>query len=172
MSIAQNGSTFTELILQGNKHMTDNKPFILQKERRLRTRWQIPKSLDANVIVLTQQEAGDVPNEAPEQYLQGRLGNICDLGAQIIVEAACWEMLRTNQKVKLQLDISSSEIEIKTEATGRVRYIVPDEQDNKIKLGIKFSEFELSADTKKAIHQVCEAVGACPECKFDECPNL
>lgn len=152
--------------------MTDNKPSVLQKERRLRTRWQIPKSLDANVTVWIQQGEGDVPNEAPEQYLKGCLGNICDLGAQIIVEAACWELLRTNQKVKLQLDISSSEIKIKTEATGRVRYIVPDEQDNKIKLGIKFSEFKLNADTQKAIHQICEAVGACPECKFDECPNL
>jgi hypothetical protein len=88
------------------------------------------------------------------------------------VEAACWEQLRTNQKVRLQLDISSGETQIKTEATGRVRYIVPDEQDNRIKLGIKFSEFKLNADTKRAIQQVCEDVGACPDCKFDECTNL
>jgi hypothetical protein len=152
--------------------MTDNKPFVLKKERRLRTRWQIPKSLDAKVTVWTQQEAGDDRNETPEQHWQGCLSNICDLGAQIIVEAVCWEQLRTNQKVRLQLDISSGETEMKTEATGRVRYILPDEQDNRIKLGIKFSEFKLNADTKRAIHQVCEAIRRCPECKFDECTNL
>ena len=49
---------------------------------------------------------------------------------------------------------------------------MPDEQDNRIKLGIEFSEFELNADTKKAIHQVCESVGSCSECKFDECTKL
>jgi hypothetical protein len=152
--------------------MTDKKPSVQQKERRLRTRWQIPKSLDAKVTVWTQQEAGDDRNEVPEQHWQGCLSNICELGAQIIVEAVCWEQLRTNQKVRLQLYISSSETQIKTEATGKVRYIVPDEQDNRIKLGIKFSEFKLNAKTKRAIRQVCETVGSCPECKFDECPNL
>jgi hypothetical protein len=103
---------------------------------------------------------------------QGCLGNICEAGAQIIVDADCWEQLHTNQRIKLQLDISSSETEVKTEATGQVRYIVPDEQDNRIKLGIEFSESALNADTKRAIQQVCEGVEHCPECKFDECPNL
>lgn len=152
--------------------MTDNKPYVQQKERRLRNRWPIPKSLDAKVTIWTQQGAEDGRNEAPEQYWQGCLGNICEAGAQIIVNADCWERLRTNQRVKLQLDISSSETEIQTEATGQVRYMVPDEQENRIRLGIEFSESALSADAKRAIHQVCEVVEPCPECKFDECPNL
>ncbi|MBW8038984.1 MAG: hypothetical protein FVQ85_03180 [Planctomycetes bacterium] len=152
--------------------MTDNKPSVQQKERRLRNRWLIPKSLDAKVTIWTQQRAGDGRNETPEQYWQGCLGNICEAGAQIIVDADCWERLRTNQRVKLQLDISSSETEIQTEVTGQVRYMVPDEQDNRIKLGIEFSESALNADTKRAIHQVCEDVEPCPECTFDECPNL
>ncbi|MHC4084870.1 MAG: PilZ domain-containing protein [Planctomycetota bacterium] len=152
--------------------MTDKKPSVQQKERRLRNRWQIPESLDAKATVWIQQGEEDGRNETPEQYWQGCLGNICEAGAQIIVDADCWERLRTNQRIKLQLDISSSETEIKTEATGQVRYIVPDEQDNRIKLGIEFSESELNTDTKRAIHQVCEGIEHCPECKFDECPNL
>ena len=87
--------------------MTDNKPSVLQKERRLRTRWQIPKSLDANVTVWIQQGEGDVPNEAPEQYLKGCLGNICDLGALFIVVADCWELLRKIHMLNLKLYISS-----------------------------------------------------------------
>ncbi len=75
-------------------------------------------------------------------------------------------------RIKLKLDISSSKTEIKTEATGHVRYIMPDEQNNRIKLGIKFSETSLNDVTKRAIHQICESVEHCPECKFDECPNL
>ena len=152
--------------------MTDNKLSIQQKERRLKTRWQIPKSLDAKVIVCTQQGAGDVRKEAPEQCWQGCLSNICELGVQIMVEVVCWEQLRTNQSVKLQFDISSSETEIKTEVIGQVKYIVPDEQDNRIKLGIEFLESELNADTKQAIHRISEFSGSCPECKFDECPNI
>lgn len=152
--------------------MTDNKPSVQQKERRLRNRWQIPESLDAKVTVCIQQGEEDGRDETPEQYWQGCLGDICEAGAQIIVDADCWEQLRTNQRIKLQLDISSSETEIKTEATGHVRYIVPDEQDNRIKLGIEFSESELNGDIKRAIHQVCKVVEHCPECKFDECPNL
>ncbi len=152
--------------------MTDNKPSVQQKERRLRNRWPIPKSLDAKVTLRTQQGAEDGRNETPEQCWQGCLSNICEAGAQIIVDAVCWERLRTNQRVKLQLDISSSEAEIQTEVTGQVRYMVPDEQENRIKLGIEFSESALNADTKRAIHQVCEGVEPCPECKFDECPNL
>ncbi|MHC4111493.1 MAG: PilZ domain-containing protein [Planctomycetota bacterium] len=151
--------------------MTDNKPPVHLKERRLRTRWKIPQSLNAKVTVWTQQGAGNGRNEPPEQCWQGCLGNICESGAQIIVEAVCWERLRTHQRIKLQLDISSSETEIKTQATGQVRYIVPDEQDNRIKLGIEFSESALNADTKRAIHQVCEVAEPCSECKFDECPK-
>ena len=152
--------------------MTDNKPLVHQKERRLRNRWQIPESLDAKVTVWIQQAREDARNDAPEQYLQGSLGDICEAGAQIIVDDDCWERLRTNQRIKLQIDISSGKTKIKTEVTGRVRYIVPDEQDNRIKLGIKFSGSALNADTKRAIRQVCESVEHCPECKFDECPNL
>ena len=47
--------------------MTDNKPYVQQKERRLKTRWQIPKSMDAKVMVRTQQVVGDGRKEAPEQ---------------------------------------------------------------------------------------------------------
>jgi len=39
--------------------MTDNKPTVQQKERRLRSRRQIPKSLDAKVTVWTCQGAED-----------------------------------------------------------------------------------------------------------------
>jgi hypothetical protein len=152
--------------------MTDNKPSVQQKERRRRTRWQIPKSLDAKVTIWTQQGAGDGRKEAPEQCWQGCLSNICELGAQIMVEAVCWEQLRPNQSVKLQFDISSGETEIKTEVIGQVRYIVAGEQDNRIKLGIEFSESELPADTKQAISRIFGFAGSCPECKFNECPNL
>ena len=152
--------------------MTDNKPSVQQKERRLRTRWQIPKSLDAKVTVWAQQGAGDGRKEAPEQCWQGCLSNICELGAQIIVGAVYWEQLRPNQSVKLQFDISSSETEIKTEVIGQVKYLVPDEQDNRIKLGIEFLESELNADTKQAIHRISEFSWSCSECKFDECPNI
>jgi len=152
--------------------MTDNKPSVQQKERRLRTRFQIPKPQDAKVTVWTQQGAENAQNETSGQCWQGCLGNICERGLQVILEAVCWEQLRPNQRVKLQLDISSSQIEIKTEATGQVRYIMPDEQDNRIKLGIKFLESELCADTKQAIHKICEVVEPCPESTFDECPNL
>jgi len=113
-----------------------------QKERRLKTRWQIPKSMDAKVIVRTQQGAGDGRKEAPEQCWQGCLRNICERGTQILVEAVCWEQLRTNQNVMLQFDISSSETEIKTEVIDQVRYILPDERDNSIMLGIEFPESE------------------------------
>ena len=135
--------------------MTDNKPSVQQQERRLKTRCQIPESPDAKVTVWTQPGAADARNETPGQCWQGCLGNICDLGVQVIVETDCWEQLRTNQRVKLQFDFSSSEIEIKTQATGQVRYVVPDEQDNRIKLGIEFSESELHADTKQAIYRIC-----------------
>ena len=152
--------------------MTDNKPSVQQEERRQRTRFQIPESQDAKVAVWTQEGTGDVQNEAPGQCWQGCLGNICDRGLQVILDAVFWEQLRPNQRVNLQLDISSSQIEIKTEATGQIRYVLPDEQDNRIKLGIGFLESELCADTKQAIRQVCEVVGFCPESTFDECPNL
>lgn len=131
--------------------MTDNKPSVQQKEQRLRTRFQIPKSQNAKVTFWTQQGAGDAQNETPGQCWQGCLGNICERGVQVIVEADCWGQLRTNERVKLQLDISSSQIEIKTEATGEVRYIVPDEQDDRVKLGIEFSESELDADTNRQL---------------------
>lgn len=152
--------------------MTDNEPSVRQKERRLKTRWQIPKSMDAKVIVKTQQGTGDVRKEAPEQCWQGCLSNICERGAQILVKTVCWGQLRTNQNVMLQFDISSVETEIKTEVVGQVRYILPDEQDNSIILGIEFSESELYADTKQLLHRISEFSGICPECKFDECPNL
>ena len=151
--------------------MTDNKPSIPQKEQRLRTRWQIPKSLDAKAVVWTLQGAGDGRKETPEQCFQGCLSNICELGMQIIVEKACWEQLHANQSVKLQLDVSSSEMEIKTEVIGHVKYVLPDEQVNKIKLGIEFSESGLHADTRQAIRQISEFSRSCPECKFDECLN-
>ncbi len=80
--------------------MTDNKPSVLHKERRLKNRWQIPKSLDAKVTIWIQQESDDVRNETEDQYWQGCLGNICDAGAQIIVNADCWEHLRTNHEDK------------------------------------------------------------------------
>ncbi len=80
--------------------------------------------------------------------------------------------IRANQNVMLQFDISSGETEIKTEVIGQVKYILPDEQDNSIKLGIEFSESELHADTKQLIHRISAFSGSCPECKFDECPNL
>jgi len=152
--------------------MTDNKPSVQQEERRLRPRFQIPKSQDAKVTLWTQQGTGVAQNETPGQCWQGCLGNICDRGLQVILEAVYWIQLRPNQRVKLQFDISSSQIEIKTEATGQVRYVLADEQDNRIKLGIGFLESELCADTKEAIRQVCEVVGFCPESTFDACPNL
>ena len=158
--------------LERGKHMTDNKQSVQQKARRLKTRWQIPKSLAAKVIICTQQGAGDGRKEVPEQCWQGCLSNICELGAQITVDVVCWEQLRTNQSVKLQFDISSCETEIKTEVIGQVKYIVPDEQDNRIKLGIEFSESEFHADTKQTISRIYGFSWPCLECKFDECPNL
>ncbi len=139
-----------------------------KKERRLKTRWQIPKSLDTKVIVRTQQGARDGRKVASEQCWQGCLSNFCERGAQILVEAVCWGQLRANQNVILQFDISSCE----TEVIGQVRYILPDEQDNSIKLGVEFSESELQADTKQLIHRISALSGSCPECKFDECPSL
>ena len=53
-----------------------------------------------------------------------------------------------------------------------VRYILADEQDNRIKLGIAFLEYELNPDTKQSIHRIFEVLDPCPECKFDECQNL
>ncbi|MHC4243794.1 MAG: PilZ domain-containing protein [Planctomycetota bacterium] len=148
--------------------MTDNKPPVQQKKQRLKTRWQIPKSLDAKVIVRTQQGARDGRKEASEQCWQGYLINIGESGAQILVEAVCWEQFYANPNVMLQFDISLCE----TEVIGQVRYILPDEQDNSIKLGIEFSESELHADTKQLIHRISALSGNCPECKFDECPSL
>jgi len=150
--------------------MTDNKPTVQQKERRLRSRRQIPKSLDAKVTVWTRQGAEDGQNETSEQHWEGCLSNICEHGALILVEAVYWEQLRPNQSVKLQFDISSSEP--KTVVIGHVRYILPDEQDNRIKLGIEFLEYELQADTKQSIRRIFEILETCHECKFDECQNI
>ena len=130
--------------------MTDNKPSVRQKERRLKTRRQIPKSLDAKVIVRIQQGARDGRKEASEQCWQGYLSNIDESGAQILVEAVSWEHFYANPNVMLQFDISLCE----TEVIGQVRYILPDEQDNSITLGIEFSESELQADTKQLIHRI------------------
>ena len=152
--------------------MTHHNPSIQQKERRLRTRFQIPKSQDAKVTFWTQEVAGDAQNEIPEECWQGGLGNICECGLQVILEAACWEQLCPNQKVKLQLDFCSSETEIKTETAGQLKYVVPNEQVDRIKVGIEFLESELDADTKRAIGQSLEVVGPCPESKLDKCPNL
>ncbi len=129
--------------------MTDNKPSVRQKERRLKTRRQIPKSLDAKVIVRIQQGARDGRKEASEQCWQGYLSNIGESGIQILVEAACWEHFYANPNVMLQFDISLCE----TEVIGQVRYILH-EQDNSITLGIEFSESELQADTKQLIHRI------------------
>ena len=150
--------------------MTDNKPTVQQKERRLRSRRQIPKSLDAKVTVWTCQGAEDGQNETSEQHWEGCLSNICEHGALILVEAVYWEQFRPNQSVKLQFDISSSEP--KTEVIGHIRYILPDEQDNRIKLGIEFLEYELQADTKQSIRRIFEILETCHECKFDECQNI
>ena len=152
--------------------MTENKSTVQQKEQRLKTRWQIPKSLDAKVTVWTRQGAEDDQNEASEQHWKGFLSDICECGAQILMERVCWEQLHSNQSVKLQFEISSGETEIKTEVIGQVRYILPDEQDNKIKLGIEFLESELHADIKQAIDRIFVISERCSECKFDECPNL
>jgi len=152
--------------------MTDNKPSVQQKERRLKTRWQIPKSMDAKVMVRTQKVVGDGCKEAPDQCWQGCLSNICERGAQILVDSVCWGQLHKNQNIILQFDVSSVENETKTEAIGQVRYIFPDEQDNSIILGIEFSESEFYADTKQLIHRISDFSEICPECKFDECPNV
>ena len=151
--------------------MADNKT-IIQKERRQKTRWEIPQSLKANAIISTQQRLEDIWKDTSEQFFQGYLSNICELGAQTILEATCWEQLQTNQCVKLQIDASSCETEIKTEIFGRIKYIMPDEQDNKIRLGIEFLEAGLNDDTKQAIRKISESSGTCSECTFDECPNL
>jgi len=147
--------------------MTDNKPSAQQKIRRLKTRWQIPKSLDTKVILRAKQGAGDGRKESQEQSWQGCLSNICERGAQILVEAVCWGQLSTNQNVMLQIEIILCE----TEVIGQVRYILPDEQDNSIQLGIEFSESELQADIKQLFHGISEFSAGCPECKFDECPS-
>ena len=152
--------------------MTDNKPTVQQKEQRRRPRRQIPKSLDAKVTVWTHQGAEDGQNKASEQHWEGRLSNICERGALILLDAVYWEQLRPNQSVKLQFNISSSETENKTKVIGNVRYILPDEEDNRIKLGIEFLEYELQADTKQSICRIFEILETCPECKFDECQNL
>ena len=152
--------------------MTENKQSVLLEEQRLTTRWQIPKSLDAKVIILAIEGPVDEQKETSEQCFQGSLSNICELGAQIIVEAAFWEQLHANQNVKLQIALSSCETEIKTEVIGQVKYVVPDEQENKIKLGIKFSESGINADIKLAINRISESSDACSKCKFEECTNL
>ncbi|MBN2456519.1 MAG: PilZ domain-containing protein [Sedimentisphaerales bacterium] len=148
--------------------MTDNKPFVQQKERRQSTRRQIPKAVNTKVIVSPQQLAGD----SKEDYWEGCLYNICELGAQIILEEACWEQLLPNQMVKLQLEISSSETNIKAEMIGQVVYILSGEQDRSIKLRVKFLESELNTDTKRLIPQACEAIAYCHASEFGECPNL
>ena len=147
--------------------MTDNNPTVQQNEQRLKTRWQIPTSLDAKVIVRSKQGAVDDRNEASEQCWQGCLSNFCERGAQILVEAVHWGQLRANQNVILQLNISSCE----TEVLGQVRYILPDEQGNSIKLGIEFSESELHPDIKQLIHEISVFSESCPECEFDMCPS-
>lgn len=151
--------------------MTDNKPSVQQKERRQRIRQEIPKPQDTKVLVFAQQDVEKEQKEAPEECWQGCLGNICELGAQIIVEEDCWGQLSSNQKVKLQIDIPLSETKIKAEIIGNVIYVVPDEQDNKIKMGVRFSESELDADTKRAIPQACEAIGPCLASEFGDCPK-
>jgi hypothetical protein len=74
--------------------------------------------------------------------------------------------------VRLELDFCSNEIEIKTEATGLLKYIVPDEQVGKMRLGIEFLERDLDADASQAISRILEVVGPCPQSRFDICPNL
>ncbi len=152
--------------------MTDNKPSVLQKERRLKNRSQIPKSLDAKVIVCHQRGAEDGRQEVFEPCCQGYLSNICERGVQIIVGVTCWKHLHPNQSIKLQLDIASGETEIKTEVIGCVRYIVPYRQDKDIKLGIEFSESGFHAGIKQSIRQIFKISEPCPECKFDECPSI
>lgn len=152
--------------------MGDCTPSVQQEERRLRTRLQLSESNDVEVTFWTQQGSGNARNKTPELCLQGRLGNICRQGLQVILKSGCYNQLCPNQRVKLQLNYCSNEIEIKTEATGRLRYIVPDEEIGRLKLGIELLESELDADTKQAISQILEAVGPCPESKSDKCPNL
>ena len=152
--------------------MTHHNPSIQQKERRLRTRFQIPKSQDAKVTFWTQEAAGDAQNEVPEECRQGRLGNVCERGLQVILEAACWEQFRPNQRVMVQVDFRSGETDIQTETTGQLKYVVPNEQVDTMKVGIEFLESELDADTKRVIGQIIELAGPCPESKFDKCPNL
>ena len=151
--------------------MKNNEPSIQCKEQRRRTRWQIPKSLDLKVIIRPKQEAGDDWIN-PEQCWQGSLNNICELGAQITVDLVCWEQLHANQSLKLQFDASSSATQIKTEVIGQVRYAVPDEQYDRIKLGIEFSESDLNAVAKEAISRILKLSNNCSECKFDECSYL
>ncbi len=152
--------------------MGDYTPSVQQEERRLRTRLQLSESKDVKVTFWTQQGSGNARNRTPELCFQGRLGNICGQGLQVILKSGCYNQLRPDQRVKLQLNYCSSEIEIKTESTGQLRYIVPDEEIGRMKLGIEFSESDLDADTRQAISQILEVVGPCPESKSDKCPNL
>jgi hypothetical protein len=147
--------------------MADNDLSVQHKERRLKNRWKIPKSLDAKVTVRTLQGTKDGFKQTSNPRWQGYLRNFCERGAQILVQAVCWGQLRANQNVMLQFNISSCE----TEVIGQVRYIMPDEHDNGIKLGIEFTESELQAETKQLINQISELSGGCPECKFDVCPS-
>jgi hypothetical protein len=152
--------------------MRDYTPSVQQKERRLKTRFQLSESKDAKVTFWTQQGSGNAQNKTPEPCLQGRLGNICEHGLQVILKSGYYEQLRPDQRVKLQLDFCSNGIEIKTEATGQLKYILPDEQIGRMRLGIEFLESDLDADTREAISQILEVVGHCPESKSDKCPNL
>jgi hypothetical protein len=152
--------------------MTDNKVSTQQKERRERIRWQIPKSVDSKVTIWTQKQAVAGQNGISEDCLLGCLVNICERGMQTTLDADCWGQLRTNQSVKIIFDISSSETEIKTEVNGYVRYILPDEQDNRILLGIEFSKPDLHTDTLQSISRICEFSGPCTEIKSGKCPNM
>jgi len=152
--------------------MKNYTPSVQQKDRRLKTRLQIPISQDAIVTFWTQQGPENAQNETPEPSVQGLLGNICEHGLQVILKVGCYEQLRPDQRVKLQLDFCPNGIEIKTETTGRLKYILPDEQIGRMRLGIEFLESELAADAKQAISQILEFAGPCPESKSDKCPNL
>lgn len=148
--------------------MANYTPSLRQKDQRKKTRLQLRELMDAKVTVSPEEGFHSAGSNNPTESWEGSLRNICGHGVQIVLKADCWGKLRKHQRVNMQFDCSSA----KTEATGRLVYIVPARKPTNVILGIEFVEYELDLDAKWAINRICEDAVPCPECKLDENPPL
>ena len=158
-----------DLTLYLRKQMADYTPSLRRKDQRRKARLHTRESMDAKVTIWAQNGLFDgAQNEPPTERWEGSLRNICGRGVQVVLKANWCGQLRKHQRVKLQFDNCST----KSEATGRLVYIVPDKETCSVILGIEFIEYELDPDAKWAINRICEDAVPFADCRFDGSPDL